>query len=372
MTKDGELYPKVAASKDEIKIYEGPQRPILSLKFLKPTFYLSPMGNYIGVCEVISSAPKGGKGRKRFSLYNVRGEKSFEMEWETEYDSWGKSFYLSDFDGSILEIDNGSPIVILRDKQGTEIAKLDIFGYTGPPPFPYTTYFEFSQDGNYFGVVGNERWGDPSNPNCNPQVVLFDKQGKELWRKALDEYHSSFLSLSATAKYILVGGCGPVFQSSRGRVYLFNRNGEIIRKYNYLSESDRRADIDCSFSNDEEVVAIASNECLLLIKSETGEVISKWNLPSSGSWKKPRTIDMVQISSNGETIFVAASEKDPMEALGGIDPDLFLISSSGALIWHQQIPSSGNYYGYEVAITPDGKEIAAFVSGDLIRWRKSE
>jgi hypothetical protein len=264
----------------------------------------------------------------------------------------------------------------------------------------------FSEDGEYFGViVENQRSRRAlrgTGMSGEPWVILYDKNGRELWRRQVEEYIPGGFVISSHAKYILVSAYTTrgVEETREGKdlmnsvsLFLFDRSGKMTKLDDPVLFSI------ANFSPDESYLAIAYENKIRLVDAESGKALFEKSLPPEVETKyvtrevetpggkrtvqekiTPYRISGVFVSSEGENALARVYKtyekpadteiKSRAEAIAHYEQymkqfghsEIFLLDIKGDIIW-RKFYSAGESAPIPIAVSGGAKQIA-FSFGD--------
>ena len=227
-------------------------------------------------------------------------------------------------------------IIILLFLISSEIASAEMFGLIWEYKFTgNVTGVSISLDGNYIAV------------GCkNNKIYYLNNEGKLLWT-----YNTEFpikdISVFENGDSIVATGDNNDFFTPEGKFYALDSKGEIL-------QSTKCASINSfSFSEDGKYLAITVprnlGNCDGIYFYKDGNLLWE-HITALGSQGE----STVSISSDGNYIAVGMKNPDMFDRKGGI----YLLNSTGKIIWEYIISGSYMFKKYLVSISRDGKYIA--------------
>jgi len=227
-------------------------------------------------------------------------------------------------------------IIILLFLISSEIASAEMFGLIWEYKFTgNVTGVSISLGGNYIAV------------GCkNNKIYYLNNKGKLLWT-----YNTEFpiknISVFENGDSIVATGDNNDFFTPEGKFYALNSKGEIL-------QSTKCASINSfSFSEDGKYLAITVprnlGNCDGIYFYKDGNLLWE-HITALGSQGE----STVSISSDGNYIAVGMKNPDMFDRKGGI----YLLNSTGKIIWKYIISGSYMFKKYLVSISRDGKYIA--------------
>jgi len=373
-TEDGRLYPKIIVFDDEVRFYD-PDSALLKAIPLSSRragdIAFSENSNYVGIPIMTEVATKSRKGEIVLTIYTDGGEKHCQLDEEVEFDGSSLDFSISDKDGSFVETDGAAQRLTFRDGKAKVKREVDLFeGDTWA--YERGLRCAFSSDGRLFAVLASRQfiqgreYIDPSR-GPNIYVILFDDNGKEVWRKPLNEHGPGCLSISSQGKYILVGGedrGGASGVTSRCQ-YLFDRDGSLVSTYDIGN--------DCKISHNEEYLVLAGKDAVGLIETSTGELIwsKQFSYPTDSRRSEWKWISQLDISGNGELIGVSSTlYRRRKGGYDAIPSDLILVNNEGQMVYEKEL--SGQVGQVSFMLNSSGTEIVEVANTHLIKFSRVE
>ncbi len=403
--KDGKefLYPKTIVFKDEVQFWDQEGKVVASVP-VDGRVHASKQGKFIGITK--SVIPPEVQEKYPVDAYKAA------MLYLTVYNDDGKKVWHSkepiaraeETYGVVISDSDGSGIVPRLDYGG-----IDFYNSNGDrktlEPFGRVGWArrggcdDLSEDGEYYVIIAEElpliRYQDLPGKSTNPWLILYQKNGDELWKQPLKEYIGDEVVLSSTGKYILgyghtMTGVGKGIASRE--LFLYNKEGKLI-----LTNPTRFQTV--GFSPDESYLSIADQNRVFLIESSSGKIIFEKQLSPKAEVKYvppevetqmgkgtvqeeviPYTISEVFLSSQGENVLVTVYKiyqrpadteiKSRAEALTHYeqymkqsrDSEIFLMDRNGDIIWRKFYPP-GEATPTPIAVSGDAKQIA-FLFGE--------
>ncbi len=264
-TEDGRMYPKIVVFEDEVKFYDEKGNLTVKVPCQGGDVIFSKESNYVGIrMAKASPAPEKGPTKIKFSLYSEKGENLWKIEEQEAFDVPIPDFYISSSKANVIELYKGLPRIAFRDSSGKILKQFRLFeedvyditrGARG----------DFSEDGEYFAVIADEYESIlPRSRSRNTYVMLFTKEGEELWRYPLEEQNLDFhVSISSTGQFVVA--------VSKPGVYLLNKEGNLISKYRLGVNSGIRNPY--TFSSNEEYAVLSDLHEVVFIRTSMGKVL---------------------------------------------------------------------------------------------------
>lgn len=327
--KDGKefLYPKTIIFKDEVQFWDEDGRVVASVP-VDGQVHTSKQGRFIGIeksvipKEVQEKYPDDAYkwAMKYLTVYNDQGEEVWNSKEPIASAEETYGIEISDNDGSgiVPRLEYGG--IDFYNGNG-ERRTVEPFGRVGWARRGGCD--DLSEDGEYYAIIAEElpliRYQDLPGKSTNPWLILYRKNGDELWRKPLKEYIGDEILISSTGKYILgyghtMAGIGKGIASRE--LFLYNKEGRLIL-------TNPRRFHTAGFSPDESYVSIADENRVFLIESSSGKIIFDKQLPpeievrdtssevETRTGKRtvqekiiPYTVSVVFVSLDGENVLV--------------------------------------------------------------------
>ncbi len=338
--------------------------------------HISKHGRFIGIeklaipPEIERTDPDAYKFAKtHLEVYDDRGE----MVWRsagpiaTSEESYG--VYISDTDGYAVadRLEYGG--IDFYDVEG-ERRTVEPFGRMGWARRSATG--DFSEDGRYFAVVASElpmmRYEELPGKSPNPWLILYEKDGDEVWRRPFGEYIGDKVLVSPSGKYIMV--CGHTMAGvSKGAAskgsFLYDDQGRVVMEEPGLFQM-------ACFSSDEKYAAIGQGNKVILIETKHGKRVFEkevphrivyMDLPGTGQYLAlearrqftPKVDESVPVRQRRARIM----ELKRQFSADDDDSEIFILNQRGELVWSRRFP--GQVTSKEpmlCAISPDGRQFA--------------
>ena len=373
-TEDGRLYPKIIVFEDEVRFHD-PNSVLLKTIPLSSKrvgdIIFSKKGDYVGIPVMTEVPTKSEKGKIVLTIYTRRGEKHCRFDKDVEFDGSSPGFSISDRDGSFVESYGAAQRLTFRDGKAKVRREVDLFE---GDEWTYKRDMKSSSsgDGRLFAVLATKKFvqgtqyvDQTDDPNI--YVILFDENGKELWRKPINEHAPTCLSISSQGKYLLAGGenrAGGSGITSQSQ-YLLDRNGSLIMTYHIGGR--------CRFSQNEEYLTIAGQNTIGLIQTSTGELLWSKQFSYSTDSRRSQWRRIVHLDISGNGALVGVSSTTYRRRKGGRDAipsDLVFINNEGQLVAEKEPPSEAKEIFFK--INSDATEIVEVAKTRLIKSRKLE
>lgn len=292
--KDGKefLYPRTIVFKDEVQFWDEEGKVVATVP-VDGEVHTSKQGKFIGIdkrvipTELQEKHPDDAyKGAMKYlTVYNDEGKEVWHSkEPIASAEETGGAGGISDSDGSV---------VVGRFEYGG----IDFYNAEGMCktviPFGEIGWARrsgrggFSEDGEYFGVIvesqRSRRALQGPGISGEPWVILYDKNGKELWRyQVVEEHMPESFAISRHAQYILFSAYTTrgVEETREGKsltsgisLLLFDQNGKMTKLDEPVLFNI------ANFSSDESYLALAYENKIRLIDTESGRVLFEKQLP---------------------------------------------------------------------------------------------
>ncbi|MBL7135934.1 MAG: hypothetical protein ISS81_04990 [Candidatus Marinimicrobia bacterium] len=203
--------------------------------------------------------------KARVKFYKTPNIFLWEKEYDTSYEMEPDCFYISDYNGYVVETNTHTGITKFYNENGELLNDVDLFekdiferekGISGI----------YSADGNYF-ILQLQGVGSINYSN-GTALILFKSTGELLWKFEPEESRTGYknVAISNDNSFILsfFFNWGDFSGHS---VYLHNVNGTLIRKYNKIGLSH------VTFSANNKYAAISFANRFKLINLETGDEV---------------------------------------------------------------------------------------------------
>lgn len=356
-TGDGRLYPKIIVFEDEVRFYDGDFSLIATYPYPKySSIMFAKNGNYLGIQTIERGCTKEKPGQTRITVFTDRGEKIWERKGKIEFDIPLPTLYISSKDGSAAEAHRGDPAITFRDSVGRMIRHIDLFK-NDEWDITRGAICSFSENGEYFVAIVDEKVPIPLGiegiqpRSGNPYVMLFTKEGKELWRYPLGEQGLGLhVSISPTGQFVVA--------ASRPGVYLLTKKGNLKSTYSLGVTSGIWAPY--SFSPDEEHVILSDLHKVLFVRTFTGEVL--WR----HIFRADETIRGVCFSRNNIGIMLEVESENCPSVIS-------IFNQEGKLIVKRCFSENIFPFDYfrraKAGISSDGKEICIISKRRALCWQ---
>jgi len=352
-TEDGKLYPKIVVFEDEVRFYDDEGNLTVKVPYKGGDIIFSRRANYIGIqIEKSPPAPEKGPTEIKFSVYSEKGEKLLEIEKQEAFDVPAPDFYISSSKGNVIELYKGLPRIAFRDSSGKVLKQFRLFEEDA---YDITrgARGDFSEDGEDFVVIADEYESVlPRSRSRNTYMMLFTKEGKELWRYQLEEQNLDFhVSISPTGQFV-VG-------ASKSGVYLLNKEGNLISKYRLGVNSGIRNPY--TFSSNEEYAVLSDLHEVVFIRTSMGEVLWRHVFGADA------TIRGVSFSRDNVGIMLEIKSENYLSAIN-------VFNQNGEMIVEKHFSEKifpFDYFRREKAkISSDGKEIGIISKKGISLYQK--
>jgi hypothetical protein len=232
--------------------------------------YLSPNREYFGIDKLLKSPTRTEHGKVKFILYDENGSDIWGKENDLLYDSPGYSYFVSD-KGVTVEFDILNGDLKFYNERGKKVKEIKLFKESYWDVQDRNVWGKFSRDGDYLAINATNIGGSTFTNGSG--VILYDKNGEEIWRFDCDEEWGDAIDISNDGKYIISSHNSQAHK--KNGTYLFDRKGRLIRKYNKISGSPIK------FSNSG-IYAIFSGPYIYLLETQKGDILFKLSLQGKG------------------------------------------------------------------------------------------
>ena len=227
------------------------------------------------------------------------------------------------------------------DKEGHDVYLLNLEGrllweYNTGHRFALIGSVAISSDGNYIAARDNHGFDNDFRLSNKNVVYLFNKEGEVLWKyeicRSSDISLFGSVSITHDGNYIAAGG-------TDGNVYLLNREGTLM--WTYRTDT---GGCGCVAITPEGNYIAAGGEMTVYLLNKEGEVLWKYRTDRTG----------VVTSDPGVAITPDGNYIAALTGNDSVDYNLCLLSD-GLLRWKYNF---GRVLVKSVSMTPDGKYIA--------------
>lgn len=338
LAPEGIYYPKYVISPDQFKV-RGPQGQLITSISLIGRANWNVIPSAYGHHFAVNEWDKGldlSDGIQKTTVYYEDGRVVGTYTWPI-YEDGGSvmGLTISDYDGTLALRPDSEEGALLYRPDGRKV------------PYPPLWVVDFASQVPLMGGIGS-RIG-------NIVVMLVDLEGKPLWEQSQKKVAGSaefphFVRLSSKGSFLLAGtidvddkkGQGPA--TCMARLHLFNKAGQLMLSrtfsgdwnfHRHTYESGYVYAVD--FSPQERFVGIALTDTLFVVDLVSGQEIYRAVLPNPASGER-RTTLQISVNDAGEALVLTGNlyvvEEPNIEDI--IDPEVFLFSSSGQLLWKQR------------------------------------
>jgi hypothetical protein len=347
------VYPKVIVFGDEVQFLNEKgeivtrkslvvTKPKEAGKYFGKRAILSAKGNFVAIYEYtgVWGDPINYKIEEKFTICNDRGDEIYNVngivEGKGEKDRW----LISDKDGSIL----GTRIEYGAIDYYSPNGEVKTIKFSDEPAWlRRSANIALSGDGEYIALLVHE-WEKPKHKTLNIEVdlniILFNKTGKELFQRRIDEQLPGNISISDKGEYIIFKA-----YSYKGRVH--KRKGEArelgtLTISLYDKEGNEISFKDTSlftyggfrFSPNADYVALAGDNLIWLMRTKDGSTIFKRELP------KNRRIRDILFTDDVEYLIVKTETPVGIEEIGAghitfYSESVFLFNMQGDKVWQK-------------------------------------
>jgi hypothetical protein len=288
------FYPNIVWFTNGLSFLDSTLNPVKSISLdsgLQPSVIFSPSGKYIAVH---TSRPRvnpptilsklGGPDTEVLTIYDRRGDSlsTFQVLGARGPDRPDLTFYVSDND-HLVSASYAANQLIFYDGKGRVRSKREMFASSGQSLVSGGEAV-FSGDGRCLLVVAasdtTAQWADYIAQEPILYAILYDNNGRELWRRPLDGNQTSrAFAISARGSYVCAGGeRTKSWPTTKATCNLFDAKGRLVGTYDVLDTLCPYAPF-CCFSPDEKYLALANANVLLLIETASGKVVWRHTFP---------------------------------------------------------------------------------------------
>jgi hypothetical protein len=410
------LYPQVVVFRDSVRLFDERENLLAVLPF--DYVSLGCCGSHVGV-RTHESGPreKGELLPAQFTVYTRQGRPLWDCRYGVPDDGPSPGFIVSAASGAAAEIYAGLGEVVFHDSRGVELMRVDLF--EGDEwSNARTAAGSFSVDGELFAIVAErespvaarphvpvhagrlegrieeprqldslrvaeiepppvareEPVEDEVSPIPNLYLFVFDCEGNELWRRALDERHvGGRVVFSPDGNYLVVDALGIAVspEDYADAIYLFDAGGDLVRKFSNLGALHVPWNSQLAFSGDGNVLGICANRRIKVARVADGETMWHKEYPWQVNTKEDRVVrcfEEVDLSRDGRLIVVAShEERRRSRGWGYASATVQLLGEGGAVLWERE------YQDLVVAvrIASDGEVLAVATSRRVEIFRRA-
>lgn len=304
---------------------------------------------YIGVSTVEEETKNGERlRREKFVLLNRAGKKLWEID---KVPSAGSFAFAISNEGRVAKLihigeEGGQGTIDFYNEEGKIIKKARYFDkYHGT--ISVWSIGKFSGDGEYLIVLG----GDGSEiKRC---LVLYDKEGKELWKKVVDWPVAYWkMDISKNGNFIVTNKHIHSEEKSNSYISVFNKEGKL------LWEHELRRSGAFTFSEDENYLINTETNRLCLFEAKSGKLL--WDFFAE---KENIHFSSVDISANNRFIVAGAFTRDKYNNATK-QRYIYLLDRNGTKIWQQAYEVVDTMGSVRIKISPEGKYIRVLIPED--------
>ncbi len=295
-------------------------------------FSASRSGRDFGVVSVVSRS-KNPRTEKivHLRVYSLSGNPLYDLKRPRYFDEPMPSYVISDADGRAIIGVNATGQLYFYDTGGNLLREVTLFR-DAEYDLERILQMDVSEDGNSVAVLASKRGSAPldsdaPNPSGEPHLFLFDREGRELWRKPLPETSAGQLALSPDGQYLLastysVDMKGHIFKGTS----IVDRNAREIGRVTALF---RVAD----FAPAAHLAFLADRNRAVLIDLKTGT--ARWEYLLS---RKQGMIAAVDLAHDAEqVVLLAAKNQYEGHRFVFTDPLVFILDGTGKEIQSIQV-----------------------------------
>jgi hypothetical protein len=300
--------------------------------------FTSSKAEYVGIYIGLKSPTRTEEGKMKFILLDEKGDQIWEKENVLYYDSPGYDYFISD-KGRVVEFNILNGILNFYNEEGNKIKEIKLFKESYWEVADRNIWGKFSGDGNYFAINATNLGGETFTNGSG--VILYNRNGEELWNFDCDEEWGDAIDISSDGRYVISANNSDTHQ--KNATYLFNRDGRLLRKYDKICGSI------IAFSKSGKYV-VFSGAYIFLVETKTGDILFKYSLLGKGIRVKD-----VNIAEVGKLMGVIFSNR------------VELIQFNGIKAWSKEIPNLENIW-----LNNEGDKLTVRSKNKSLRFEKVE
>ncbi len=332
---------------------------------------ISDQGKYVIITTVIKeSVIEEHDGLYQYELINANGKRMWTKTKKEQSDAYSNAYIISDYDGSVVEIDGLEGLLIFCKPNGEKIKSVDIFQTSEWDPSKRDYVCKFSNNGKYF-AVGITDYNKEIFPNKSG-IILFDNLGNELWKFPGEETMCYTIHISPDNRFIMSYHRNDYNRDKeqKNTMYLLNINGKLIKKYPNTIAG-------VLFSSDGEYVALNEGISLKLISTEDGEVLATYGLSHHNTRKEGnryiidlenRTIRGMDISSEKKMIAILEAKRKRIENV------VITVYHFNCVPAWKKVFTDEKFKGYRLSIhiSNDGEEVMTQLGRKIKKYKLTQ
>ncbi|OQX94791.1 hypothetical protein B6I21_08760, partial [candidate division KSB1 bacterium 4572_119] len=293
--KQKKIYPFLKVSENELEFFLPDGRLLTTFSYLPQSNVITSKGqNFVAFIQRSDSFEVPGlyADKKKFvyRITNFKGQEKYSIKLELHQSEPIPAIYLNN-DGRSILVDGAAAKIQLFSLNGAIIRSIDLFEdniYNYEKPI----YCATNALGN-FAVIAQKKPATFIEDNAEfisgePWLFYFSHDGTEIWRKKLDAWSVSDLSISESGRIILVSSHTPVYGSNpRLKTYIFDSSGEEMAALPLLFRY-------AAFTDRDSLFYLADRSGIFLVDIENG----KLNWQNFYNFEKTKTIINIFHTSN--------------------------------------------------------------------------
>lgn len=240
-------------------IYNAQTLQSVSQNFPYSRLSFSPGGKYFFYQDNIE---KISEWTIRTKVYFYRTPNTFlwETEYEADYEYSTNAFFVSDFNGYVVETHAMTGLTRFYNEKGELFNEVDLFKNDQCRRMR-GIYGKYSENGKYFIA---RLYGDDGTSYSNGSaIILFTSKGDQIWVFEPEEKQSSDIYISNDGSFVL--SFFSTFGKNVRTVYFHNKSGILLGKYDKIGFGD------VAFGENNKYAAFSYGNRFKLINLETGE-----------------------------------------------------------------------------------------------------
>ncbi len=407
------LYPQVVVLRDSVRFFDEQD----NLLAVRPLDYVSLpcCGPHLGLTtHERGPREKGVPLPAQFTVFTWNGQRVWDYKYGVPDDGPSPWFIVSAADGAAAETYGDLGEVVLHDSRGVELGRVDLFEgdeWTNAR----SAAGSFCPDGQLFAIVAErespgaarphvpvhagrlegrieeprqldalrvaevdpppaapeEPVADEVSPIPNLYLFVFDWEGNELWRRALDEPHTGHhVVFSRDGSYLAVDALGEPREGYADAIYLLDAGGDLVRKFSNLGALHVPWNPQLAFSEDGKVLGICANRRIKMVRTSDGETVWEkeysWQINTKED-RAVRSFAKTHLSRDGRLILAASKERRRRphgwsHALAAVQ----LLGEGGTVLWERDYQD----HVVAVSIVGDGDFLAVATSRRVEIYRR--
>lgn len=318
--------------------------------------FFSRTGNYFALI-LLPDSPLKERRTLTIQVHSARGDLLYEVVRPYYFDDVLPEIALSDKDGSLVLGQNTIGKIWLHAADGKLAHEIQLFENTH---FDFERSLHLNLAGNgTFAALAGRRGASPigsgvKNASAEPQLILFEMTGRELWRRNLPEFSAGQLAISPDGRFIAAGSYSTGMRGNiKKRTTIFDTSGSKIADIDLLF---RYAD----FSPDTKFVVLAEKQTAKLIELANGKVRWTRKMPAIEGM-----IAEIKVAANGTVAALTATNVFRNGEFVFTRPQLHIYDKAGALLQNMTLGDE-TFEKPSLAITEDAGEIYIGLRNSLL------